>query len=223
MTKRIVLSIALAAGLIAALPPAPASAQAYDKLTFLTFSGRVQIPGALLNAGTYRFQLANDTTSRNVLQVRSYDGAIVVAMFHTMPASRVSTTDESTVTFRETPAGVPPAVHAIFWGAEHSGFEFVYPKGQPIMKAELLPQPGITFAAIPEEAVVEAAAAAEPGVVAEPGAVASEPAAAEAGAEPAPATELPKTASALPAVAFGGFTSIVLGLGVGLLLRKRIS
>jgi len=126
------------------------------------------------------------------------------------------------VTFRETPAGVPPAVHAIFWGGEHSGFEFVYPKGQPIMKVEFLPQPGITYAAIPEEAFVEAAAAVEPGA-AEPAAVASEPAAAEAGAEPAPAAELPKTASALPAVAFGGFTSIVLGLGVALLLRKRVS
>jgi len=37
---------------------APVSAQRLDKLTYLTFSGPVQVPGLTLGAGTYRFQLA---------------------------------------------------------------------------------------------------------------------------------------------------------------------
>ena len=50
------------------------AAETIDKLTFLTFSGRVQIPGAQLNAGTYRFHLTNPNTDRNVIQVMSRDG-----------------------------------------------------------------------------------------------------------------------------------------------------
>jgi hypothetical protein len=62
----------------------------YDKLVYLTFNAPVQIPGATLNAATYR--LANPDTSRNVLQVLSSDGATAYAMFHTIPDSRTSIT-----------------------------------------------------------------------------------------------------------------------------------
>lgn len=85
--------------------------------------------GVTLNAGTYRFRLTNPDTSRNVLQVLSSDGATVYAMFHTIPDSRTSVTEDPFVTFRETPAGVPPAVKSLFYGGEYNGYEFVYPKG----------------------------------------------------------------------------------------------
>ena len=131
MTRRAAfLSSVVVAGLVATMTAAPLRAETIDKLTFLTFSGNVQVPGVKLNAGTYRFRLANADTSRNVVQVLSHDGSIVYAMLHTMPASRTVVTNESTVTFRETPAGVPPEVKALFYGGERSGYEFVYPKGE---------------------------------------------------------------------------------------------
>jgi hypothetical protein len=198
----------LAVALIAAMTSAPARAYPYDKLTYLTFNGPVQIPGVTLDAGTYRFRLANPSTSRNVLQVLSHDGSIVFSMFHTIPDSRMNVTEESIVTFRETPAGVPPAVLSLFYGGEHRGYEFVYPKGGPIMIAKVAPQPAITYAPIAAAAVPEAAAEAEP-----------TPVEVEAVAEPSPepvvepVAELPKTASPLPLMAFGGLMSFVLALG----------
>lgn len=202
------LLIAVAA-VIAVTTPAPASDVTYDKLAYLTFSGPVQIPGATLSAGTYRFRLTNPETSRNVLQVLSHDGAIVYSMFHTIPDRRASVTEDPIVTFRETPAGVPPAVRSLFYGGEHRGYEFVYPKGGPIMIAEVAPQPEITYtpypaAPAPEPAEPEAELVMEPAVE----------------ALPQEAVELPRTASPLPWMWAGGVASILAGLGLGLVRRR---
>jgi hypothetical protein len=215
--SRLFVCAGLIAAFLALTTPAPASGATFDKLAYLTFSTPVQVPGVTLSAGTYRFHLANPETSRNVLQVLSNDGAIVYTMFHTIPDSRTSLTEDPVVTFRETPAGVPPAVRSLFYGGEYGGYEFVYPKGGPNMVPEIVAQPEITYTATPfVEPVIEPAI--EP-VRPEP---ATEPAVepvAEPVPEPAP-EELPRTASPLPLVAVGGLTSLLLGLGLGLLRRR---
>lgn len=218
MSRLSLSGIALAALMAAMMTPAPVSALSdvtYDKLTYLTFSGPVQIPGATLSAGTYRFRLANPETSRNVLQVLSNDGAIVYSMFHTIPDSRTELTEHSMVTFRETPAGVSPAVRSLFYGGEYRGYEFIYPAGEPNMIAEVRPQPAITYTPFPAAVAAPApVAVAAPEPVAAP---APEPAVEPA---PAPAAELPKTASPLPLVGAGGLTSLLAGLGLGLYRRR---
>jgi hypothetical protein len=221
MTRRAAyISSLVAVGLMATMPAAP-RADSIDKLTFLTFSGDVQIPGAELSAGTYRFRLANPDTSRNVIQVLSRDGSTVYAMLHTMPTSRTVVTNESTVTFRETPAGVAPEIKALFYGGEHSGYEFMYPKREAIVVEESRPQPPITFAPITAATVTEERTeVAEPVPV--PAPVESAPAAAVPQAAPAPQAELPKTASPVPLVALGGLASIFVGFGAGL-LRKFVA
>jgi hypothetical protein len=205
-------------GLAATMTAAPLAAETVDRLTYLTFSGSVQVPGTRLDAGTYRFRLANPETGRNVIQVLSYDGSIVYAMFHTTPDSRTTLTEESTVTFRETPAGVPPAVKSLFYGGEYRGYQFTYPTGGPVVTAESLPQPEITYAPItePAEAVTVARAEPPPAPILEPSASVS----AESAAEPQPAVaELPHTASPVPLVALGGLASLILGLGANLMRR----
>jgi hypothetical protein len=64
------------------------------------------------------------------MQVLSNDGSIVYSMFYTREDRRNKATDKPTVTFRETPAGVPPAVRSLFHGGETRGYEFVYAKGE---------------------------------------------------------------------------------------------
>jgi hypothetical protein len=200
------------AALVAAASPASATVYTYDKLAYLTFSGPVQIPGATLAAGTYRFRLTNPSTSRNVLQVLSRDGDTVYAMFHTIPDSRPTVTSEPTVTFLETPVDVPPPVRTLFYGGEYHGYEFVYPKGGPDMTAPEWPQPEITYMPAPAAPIVEEEEFVEPEeeFVQEP---------------PAPApvqepVELPRTASPLPLVTFGGGASVVAGLLLALLRRR---
>jgi hypothetical protein len=230
MSRRAVYLLSIVVALfVFATPAAPLGAETIDKLTYLTFSGTVQVPGVRLDPGTYRFRLANPDTSRNVIQVLSHDGSTVYAMFHTMPDSRTTVTKESTVTFRETPAGVPPAIKSLFYGGEHGGYEFEYPKGGLFVTAELTPQPEITYAPKTVVAVTEpspeAEARAEP-AKAEPApepAPTPEPAesavAAPAAEAQAPQPELPRTASPVPLVAVGGFASILVGLGAGLIRR----
>jgi hypothetical protein len=197
------------AAVIAVMTPAPVTgAETYDKLAYLSFNGPVQVPGVTLAAGTYRFRLTNPDTSRNVLQVLSNDGAIVYAMFHTIPDARTSLTDEATVTFRETPVGVPPAMRSLFYGGEYRGYEVVYPKGEPNMIAPVVTPPEITYTVTP---LPEPLAAPEP--VIEPAIeplAPEEPVVAEPVGEPVPA--LPRTASPLPFFALGGLLSLLTGV-----------
>jgi LPXTG-motif cell wall-anchored protein len=215
--SRLTLSAVVVAAVVATTAPAPARAsitETYDKLAYLTFSGPVQIPGGTLGAGTYRFHLTNPETSRNVLQVLSNDGAFVYAMFHTRPDSRTSLTADPVVSFRETPVGVAPVIKSIFYGGEYRGYEFVYPKGGPIMFPLVRPQPEITYSPLPAAPVPEETIeTAEPEIVVE-----TEPMPAVEPAEPLP--ELPKTASPLPLAAVGGLTSLLVGLGLGVIRRR---
>lgn len=201
----------LATALVVTMTPVPARATTYDKLTHMTFTGSVQIPGATLGAGTYRFRLVNPSTGRNVLQVLSHDGAIVYAMFHTIPDSRTEVTDESVVTFRETPAGVPPAVKSLFYGGERRGYEFVYPSGGVLPMER--PQPPVTYWASPVPALPRATEAEVPPIA--PGYVAS-PVVEFTHEAPA----LPNTASPLPWIAAVGMVSLIVGVGVGLFRRR---
>ena len=219
MARRTLYGVVVAA-LIAVMMPAPAGALTFDKLTYMTFSGPVQVPGYTLGAGTYRFRLTNPDTSRNVLQVLSNDGATVYAMFNTIQDHRAVLTDEAAVTFRETPAGVAPAIKSLFYGGEYHGYEFVYPKGGPNVIGEI---ESFTWVPPAAEAVAETVVAPVEEPVAE---AVAEPVAepvAEAAVEPLPEPEpvaLPRTASPLPLVMVGGLTSLLGALGLGLLRRR---
>jgi hypothetical protein len=222
MSRLFVSGIVLAA-VVGLTTPTIAGPVTYDKLAYLSFTAPVQVPGATLGAGTYRFHLTNPDTTRNVLQVLSSDGAIVYAMFNTIADGRKALTDDPAVVFHEVPAGVPPAIRSLFYGGEYHGYEFVYPKGGPDLTPVFAPEPAIEYLPAPvsekpaAEPVVEPEPAAEP-VAEEP--VAEEPVAEEPAELQAAPAELPRTASPLPLVATGGFASLLAGLGL-LLLRRR--
>jgi hypothetical protein len=128
MSRYFTYGVVTAALLTFVTPAAPQ--ESFDKLAYLTFSAPVQVPGATLSAGTYRFHLTNAAGSRNVMQVLSNNGSTVYGMFNTVEAHRRSITDDPAVTFKETPAGVAPAIKALFYGGQLAGYEFVYPKGE---------------------------------------------------------------------------------------------
>ena len=67
----------------------------------LTFDHEVQVPGAALPAGTYRFTLVPPTTMR----VTNEDGTKVYATFDTTPIVRQLTTSHAHVQFERMPDG----------------------------------------------------------------------------------------------------------------------
>ena len=124
------------AAAIALLVAPGARADEWNKKTYLTFSGPVQIPGTTLPAGTYLFQLADPDNARHVIMVASKDGTHVFGMFITIPNDRLKTPDENVVMFGETPAGAPQAVQAWWYPGDRTGEEFVYPKTQAVAIAK---------------------------------------------------------------------------------------
>jgi len=122
---------------LAALLAAPAAARAdeFNKLTKLTFSGPVQVPGHTLPAGTYAFKLA-DTNDRHIVQVWDKDQRKLIATILAIPDNRLDPADKPIVMFKETAAGTPPAVQAWFYPGNTVGDEFVYPRSQAMRIAK---------------------------------------------------------------------------------------
>lgn len=128
--------IACGAAILAASLVPSAQADDFTKLSLLTFSGPVDVPGITLPAGSYRFELADPTTSRRVVRVSDKDGAKSYGMFLSIPNQRMKPSDKPVVMFKEAAAGAPPAVQVWFYPGETYGYEFAYPHDQALKIAK---------------------------------------------------------------------------------------
>lgn len=123
------------AALVAFLAPG-AHADEWNKRTYLTFSGPVQIPGATLPAGTYTFEIANPDMTRHVIRVSEKDSGKPIGLFMTIPNDRRDPPDDNLIMFSERAAGAPQAIQTWFYPGDRIGEEFVYPKNQAVAIAK---------------------------------------------------------------------------------------
>jgi hypothetical protein len=123
-----------------------AHADEYNKLTYVTFSGAVQVPGATLPAGTYTFKLADPENSRRVIQIWNKESSHLFTTLLTIPNQRMEASDKPVVLFKETASGQSPAVQAWFYPGERYGQEFVYPKDQAMKIAKAAHTPVLSMA-----------------------------------------------------------------------------
>jgi hypothetical protein len=124
-----------AAILAACLAPA-AHADEWTKLTYFTFSAPVEMPGMVLPAGSYKFELADPDATRRVVRISEKEGGKIQGIFLSIPDRKLEPSDKPIVMFRETPAGAPEAVKAWFYPGETTGYEFVYPHDQALKIAK---------------------------------------------------------------------------------------
>jgi hypothetical protein len=124
------------AAVIAAAAAPAAHADEWNKKTYLTFSGPVQIPGTTLPAGTYTFQLADLESNRHVVQILDKESGKLIATFLTVPDYKLDASDKNVVMFEERPSGMPAAIKAWFYPGDTTGDEFVYPKSQALKIAK---------------------------------------------------------------------------------------
>jgi hypothetical protein len=233
---RVFMKAACCAAALAMFAASPARADVWNKKTFLTFSGPVQVPGVTLPAGTYTFKLADLTGSRHVVQIFDKDEKKIYTTILAIPDQRLEPSAKPVVLFSERAAGTPQAIKAWFYPGETIGNEFVYPKSQAITIAKATHQT-VLAAANDTTTTADEMKSAEVGRVDENGrmsnssdaAATTSPAPAQAntapagtaGAAPAPRattarTELPHTASNLPTVALlSGFA-----FAAGLMARR---
>jgi hypothetical protein len=131
---------------LTALVTPGARADEANKLTYLTFSGAVQLPGMMLPAGTYEFKLADPSANRRVVQVTDKESKKMYGLLLTIPNRRAKPSDDPVVMFSERPSGEQPAVQVWFYPGETYGYEFVYPKNQAVKIAQATHTPVATFA-----------------------------------------------------------------------------
>jgi hypothetical protein len=222
--------IVLALSLVSAMSPSTVRADEYNKITVITFSQPVEIPGQVLPAGTYTFRLADSLSDRIFVQIFNADGSRIIATVLAINNYRLQSTDKTVVTFAERSGDNPDAIKAWFYPGDTFGVEFVYPKQRAIQLAVASNEPVPALAeetsdlktapieaVTPEQKEVPVAEAIE---TAPPAAqtVATAPVADNTTPAAAPAA-LPKTASAVPLIALFGLVS----LGVAFTLKRRVS
>ena len=224
-----------------------ANADTWDRLTKVTFSGPVEIPGQVLPAGTYWLKLLDSPSNRNIVQIFNEDRNKVYATILAIPDYRLKPTDKTVITFDEREANSPPAVKAWFYPGDTYGQEFVYPKVRAVQLAKIVHQPVPSMPAnleantkVPAKSVAEPSAVAlkkapvkaeqptgEEVEIAEifpvpPQLLAQNTSPTQSGSQAAPAHKLPATASELPLV---GLLGLMLA-SAGVLLRfgaRRVS
>lgn len=216
--------LALAAvGVLAAVLTPRARADAWNQKTMITFSGPVEVPGEVLDPGTYVFKLMDSASDRNVVGVFNKNQTHCYGMFLAIPDYRLEPASRPIITFEERAAGSPEAVKAWFYPGDYYGHEFVYPhvKAQALATANQQP-----VASMPQE--TEATTTQPATTMEAPPAVAPKQAPLTAQTEteeqseitqvlpPPPATEpaqslprqLPQTASDLPLIGLLGLASL---------------
>jgi hypothetical protein len=105
-----------------------AHADESDQATTINFSQPVQVPGQVLPAGTYLFELADHGAEEHVVQVFSSDRTVLYGTFLTIATERQKSTDNTAVTLAEPEAGGTPALLKWFYPGNDTGNEFVYSK-----------------------------------------------------------------------------------------------
>jgi len=211
----------LAISMFGATVLSSARADTWDKKTVVTFSQAVEVPGKVLPAGTYTFQLLDSPSDRHIVQIFTADGSHIIATILAINNYRLEPTGDTVMKFSERPGDSPDALRAWFYPGDNFGQEFVYPKVRAIQLAQttkvIVPAVAIdTFdddaiktvpivAVTPDEKEVEVATV----IQTTPPAVA-----------PAAETEeLPQTASLMPLLALLGATFIGLALGLKFVLK----
>lgn len=103
-----------------------AHADESNEATIMSFSAPVQIPGRVLPAGTYLFELADHGSEPNVVQVFSSDRTVLYGTFLTVATERQDQTGDTTVTLAEPESGGTPVLVKWFYPGRDIGNEFLY-------------------------------------------------------------------------------------------------
>jgi len=107
-----------------------------DRLTKITFSGPVEVPGKILPAGKYVFKLLDDPAERNVVQIYNEDQNELEVQFLAISDRKMHLSGKTVIQFAERPADQPEAIKAWFYPGMQDGLAFVYPHDRAVRIAK---------------------------------------------------------------------------------------
>jgi len=235
------MALASLAALLAALSMSHVRADEWDKATLVTVNEPVQIPGTVLQPGTYTFTLFKSDSDRHIVQVFNQDRTHLITTVMAIPDYQIQPAGKTILEFSERPTGQPMALRAWFYPGDNFGQEFVYPK---VEATQLSQANGVTVPALSDEdsskinnsqnttmPAAQPASGPQNNTASEP--VAQEPATTQDQSQaPTSGTmpnqqptnkQLPKTASDLPLVGLIGLMSLAGAITLRRLSRRQPS
>jgi hypothetical protein len=121
-------SLALFGLLLAFLiTPMVLHANGWNQATQFTFNKPVQIPGQVLPAGTYLFEVIPGFDHEDV-RISDSSGTKIFALIHTFPVQDPDLFGKAGITLAERGAKKPEAVLAWYYPGRAEGHEFLYPQ-----------------------------------------------------------------------------------------------
>jgi hypothetical protein len=101
-------------------------ASGHPSTSYVTFSGTVALPGVVMPAGTYTFEVANPETGGDVVRVASSDRRLQF-LGYTRHVQRPRSLDPNKlVVFGETAPGSPTPIRVWYPIGASTGHEFIY-------------------------------------------------------------------------------------------------
>jgi len=96
--------------------------------TIVSFSDAVEIPGQVLQPGTYVFKLLDSSSNRNIVQVWSEDEDQLLATVLAISDERPLASDKTVFNLEQFSTDSTPALRSWFYPGETTGRRFVYPQ-----------------------------------------------------------------------------------------------
>jgi len=198
------------------LLPAKAGAQDVQRRAMMTLTEPAEIPGKILQPGSYVVKVMDYKDEKEIVQFSTQDDKTVIATVLAIRDRRVRTDDGQTgFTYFQRLEGSPIALKSWYYAGDEWGEVFVYPRSKAIVIAQATHE---EVAATPVET--------HPTLQAEVTVVKPEPApkpAAEPVAQVAEKTpaQLPKTGSSLPLFGLIGLGAI--GAAAALHVARRMA
>ena len=98
-----------------------------NQATLFTFSQPVQIPGQVLPAGTYLFEIVNNF-NHEIVRISNADRTNVIALIQARPTQQKGLSGKAAIVLAERGMSQPEAIIAWSYPGRVEGHQFLYPK-----------------------------------------------------------------------------------------------
>jgi hypothetical protein len=102
-------------------------ADEWNQATLFTFSQPVQIPGQVLPAGTYVFELVN-SFNHEIVRISNADRTNVIAVIQALPTRQKALSGKAAIILAERGSSQPEAIVAWSYPGSVEGHQFLYSK-----------------------------------------------------------------------------------------------
>ena len=135
MTRYQMIAILMLLSLACLVPRA--RADDWHKTTQVSVNHPIELPGTVLEPGTYTFRLVSPDS--HIVQIWNAHRTRLYASIMTIPDARVEPAGHTILKLTESRKGAPPELQAWFYPGDTSGEEFVYPHSPRMLagKAQL--------------------------------------------------------------------------------------